>query len=69
MNKKLIEVLVGDKYRTQYLTNPQFKLQVDMLASYLPYIIDGLAYKAESIQKDLNEQLRETKKAMGWGSF
>lgn len=71
MNKKLIEVLVGENYRIQYLTNPQFKYRVDILAStlenVLPLIVEGFATRAEQIQKDFNEQF--IKKTMGWGSF
>jgi len=58
----LIEGLVGDKWRSLYLTSPSFHTQIDTVVGLLPPWIDALAKDAQKQDADLQIAM----KTMGW---
>lgn len=59
-HKALIEALVGDEHRWEYLNSPSFKASVTTLAQLLPAMVGGLSSWAGRQDQHLIRSLLHT---------
>lgn len=63
----LLEGLVGPIHLKRYQMNPWFKLAIDQLVQYLPFIVAGLVAQADKENERLQSEVERINHVIGSG--